>query len=64
MLNKKICVECASKKGLNIRPEPFVNWPCPIRSKEGWPWVNRHEDPPEGCLRRFEQAVAAGVKDA
>jgi hypothetical protein len=67
MLNKKICEECFNKHFPSITDRaPLLvpsQWPCTVKFTDYWPWVHPHEDPPKGCLRRFEQAVAAGVED-
>lgn len=70
MLNQAICKHCRRSNGLvwdtGFKGSDLSQWEgghifCPSPSKRVT-MFGIHGDPPEWCLHRFEQGVAAGLR--
>lgn len=68
MLDRSVCNQCRRSQGWVTIPDVFryeAEWNCPVtyddKEKIVGRYVRKEQDPPAGCLRRFEQSVAASV---
>jgi hypothetical protein len=67
MLNRDVCNQCRRSHGWVTIPDVFryeAEWNCPVtydNKKKIAYYVQKEQDPPAGCLRLFEQTVAASV---